>query len=343
MHPVALIERLAATSLRRDKERILREALQAGCDEFFAGARLAYDPLDVIGLTKVAEIVEDDGTTGDYRFADFLRLATAIHRRQLIGMTARDAIHDAAARCEATIWNRFYRRILLKDLRVGIDAKLINKVVGDRPETQQYAIPRFECQLPANEVACLRGCKLIDAALDGVRALVVLDKESDRATLFVNNGKPVMAMREMQTAVEALLPRVPGSLVLDGVLLSPNGSQQLTTLLRRREHHPAMADVRLALFDILPLADFRVGYCDRPQRERHALLEVLQEAGLWTTTDGMIYVLPQIEVDLDTPAGQSACDEFKEHALLVGHRGIMLKDPVAPYQARRNGAWVKQA
>jgi DNA ligase-1 len=341
MHPVALIEQLAATSRRREKERILREALLDGCDEFFTGARLAYDPLVIFGVTKVAEIVEDDGMAGDYEFGDFLVLAASLSRQQWNDLAAREAIYNAAARCEAAIWNRFYRRVLLKDLRVGIDAKLINRALGNRPETQKYLIAEFKYQV-AVDAAPVHGCKLIDAWLDGVRVLAVLDKDTGRATLFASNGKPITQMPEMQTALAGLMPRVPGSLVLDGVLFSPNGTE-LTTLLRHREAHRDISAVSLILFDILPLADFRVGYCDRPQRERHAMLEVLQEAGLWAATGGMIHVLPQIEADLDTTAGQTACDEFKQHALLTGHRGVMLKDPNAPYQGRRSAAWVKQS
>jgi DNA ligase-1 len=336
MQPLALIEHLAATTQRRDKERILREACHAGSDEFFLGARLAYDPFVTFGLAKVAEIIEDDGTSGDYRFAEFLSLADRLYRRHLTGTAARDALHAAAARCDASAWNRFYRCILLKDLRVGIDAKLLNKALRGHP---QYSVPLFKCQLPRDgDPTQLHGCKLIDPLLDGMRVVAVLDKEAGVSTLFDCNGHPVPAL---QPTLQRLLPRFPGSVALDGMLRLPQAPHRLTAVLR--DAHSDVAALRLTLFDIMPLADFRAGRCAKPQRERHSLLEVLQESGLWSETAGVISVLPQIEADLDSDAGRSACAEFTRQAVLAGHHGVMLKDPLAAYEGKRTTAWLKHA
>ena len=332
MHPVALIERLAATSQRREKERILREACHAGSDDFFVGARLAYDPLVTFGITKVAEIIEDDGAPGDYSFAEFFELANRLHRRQVAD--PREAIHAAAARCDATTWNRFYRCILLKDLRVGIDAALLNKAVRGYP---QFSVPVFKCQLSRDgDPSQLRGRKLVDTVLAGKRTLAMLDPETGLATLLDCNGKSVPAM---QTSLQRLLARFPRAVVLDGMLGLPDAPQRLNAVLRAQDAE--LDALRFTLFDILPLADFRLGRCVKSQRERHAMLEVLQEAGLWNETNGMITVLPQIEVDFDSAADRQAFREFAQQALIAGHHSLMVKDPMAPYASTRNDGWQK--
>ena len=61
MQPLFVMQRLAATQSRTDKEQIIFDALMNDCEQFFIGARLATDPLITFGVKKVAEILEDDG------------------------------------------------------------------------------------------------------------------------------------------------------------------------------------------------------------------------------------------------------------------------------------------
>ena len=350
MHPVDILQRLAATSSRRDKEQIILDAFLKGSHEFFVGVRLALDPLVTFNIAKVAEILEDDGEAGDFTFDDFLDLARRLRNRELTGHAARDAINAAAERCHVATWNGFYRRVLLKDLKAGADEKTFNKVmrslVPGYPEASDYLIPVFKCQLahdgesPAHQKK-VRGRKLIDVKLDGVRVLAVIDRDDAAITLFSRNGLAIENFPEVHAALRALLPRLPGSVVLDGELISPNGFQHLMTLARRKEYHADMATVRYAMFDIIPLADFRKAYCAKPQHERHKMLEILQESGLWAATEGRVAVIPQIAVDLDTPEGQAAFAEFNRQAIADGYEGIMIKDPDAPYEGKRSAAWLK--
>lgn len=351
MHPVDIIQRLSATTSRRDKEQIIREAFLDGSPEFFTGVLLALSPLVTFNVAKVAEIVEDDGDPGDFTFEDFFALAKQLHLRQLTGHAARDAIHAAANRCHVATWNSFYRRILLKDLKAGVDAKTINKVLGElqatRPEAGDQMIPIFQCQLAhdgenATHQKKIRGRKLIDVKLDGVRVLAVMDAINGGVTLFSRNGLVIENFSELYEGLRKLLPRLQGSFVLDGELVSPEGFQHLMTLIRRKDHHADMAQVRYAMFDIIPLADFHRGRCDIPQHERHRLLEVLHECGLWAETEGRAYVIPQIAVDLDTEEGQNAFAEFNRQAIVAGFEGIMIKDPDAPYEGKRTTAWLKR-
>ena len=351
MHPTEILQRLSNTASRRDKEQIILDAFLAGSREFFRGARLALDPLITFNVAKVAQIMEDDDDPGSYSFEEFLDLAKRLRARELTGHAARDAIHAAANRCHVPTWNGFYRRILLKDLKAGVDEKTLNKVLGNLlpgyPEAEQYLIPVFKCQLahdgeaPAHQKK-LRGRKLIDAKLDGVRVLAAVDRDDAAVTLFSRNGLVIENFPEMHAALQNVLPRLPGSVMLDGELVSPQGFQHLMTLIRRKDYHEDMMAVRYALFDVMPLDDFRRGTCNWPQHERHRMLEALQESGLWSQTDGRVYVIPQIMVDLDTAEGQTAFDDFNRQAIAEGYEGIMIKDPDAAYVSKRTSAWLKR-
>ena len=351
MHPTDIIRQLSGTSSRRDKEQIILNAFLDGSREFFRGARLALDPLVTFNVAKVAQILDEDDDPGSYSFEEFLELARRLRSRELTGHAARDAIHAAADRCHVATWNDFYRRILLKDLKVGVDEKTFNKVMQSLlpgyPEAEQYRIPVFRCQLahdgeaPAHQKK-VKGRKLIDVKLDGVRTIAALDRDNAAVTLFSRNGLVFENFPELHQALQSLLPRLPGSVIMDGELVSPQGFQHLMTLVRRKDYHADMASVRYALFDIVPLDDFRTGHCNKPQHERHRMLEVLQESGLWTQTGGLVYVIPQIVVDLDTEEGQRAFEDFNRQAIAEGYEGIMIKDPEAPYTGKRTSAWLKR-
>jgi len=46
-------------------------------------------------------------------------------------------------------------------------------------------------------------------------------------------------------------------------------------------------------------------------------------------------------VDLDTDEGQTRYKEINAKAIEGGYEGIMLKDPLAPYECKRSVAWLK--
>jgi DNA ligase-1 len=343
------MQRLAATKSRSDKEQIIIDAFMNNCLEFFIGARLATDQLITFGIKKVTQILEDDGEPGTFTFDDFLELSDRLRTRRLTGHAARDAIHEAASHCGFALWNDFYRRVLLKDLNVGVDEttinKVINKLIPAYPEAKQYLIPVFKCQLSHDgEVAPhtkkIRGIKLIDPKLDGMRILAVIDKHAGTVAMFTRNGQTLDTMPEIQAALQALAERVPGSIVLDGELVSPKGFPHLMTLVKRKEPHPDTAIIRYAMFDIVPLADFQNAYCKKTQRERREVLAALQTGGF--LVDRRLFVVPQIEVDLDTEEGRKTFAEYNRQAIDDGYEGIMIKNPDAPYEGKRSDAWLKK-
>ena len=102
------------------------------------------------------------------------------------------------------------------------------------------------------------------------------------------------------------------------------------------------SSAKLAVFDIVPLSAFRAGVCDIPQEMRHIILSNMETTGQFKEhTDGLVYAIPKVTVDLDTPEGQTTFAEFNRQAIEAGYEGIMVKDPEAPYELRRSFAWLK--
>lgn len=344
-----IISRLQDTPGRTDKEQIVFDAFMRGEREFFLGAKLAYDKLISFGVKKIPEIVEDDGTPGTFTFDEFMTLAGKLQRRELTGNAAQDALRNAAEQCDAEIWNGFYRRVLRKDFKCGITDSTINKVLKKvekaHPIARDYIIPVFSCQLAhdgTDEVHAkkIRGRKLIDVKLDGVRLLTVLDKEAGTVTQYTRDGNINESFTALRECLQGLLERLPGSIVLDGEVVA-SSFQDLMTMLNRRVGKDT-SKAKLALFDIIPLADFKTGECSTPLEDRHAILTALSESGaLQECCGGSVYVIPKIDLDLDTPEGQEAFRQFNFDALAAGYEGIMVKDPRSPYRCKRTAAWLK--
>lgn len=357
---VDVMLRLAATSSRTEKEQIIMDAFLTGNHDFFTGAKLAYDSMTTFGVKKVAEILEDDGAAGDFTFADFLTLASRLARRELTGHAARDAINAAAQRCHVQTWNQFYRRVLLKDLGVGVTEKSINKVLkklsASNPAAADLMIEVFSCQLAedGNKDANrkhMRGRKYLDVKEDGARVITVLDKEQGIVSQCTREGLPIDNFPTITDALLPLLPHLPGSVVLDGEIVA----ESFQTLMTQFQKKGGLQNtgIRLAVFDIIPLPDFRRGECPITQRERHSVLVGMEEAGLLSgLTNGAVFVLEKIEVDLDTDEGRAAMNEFNKRVLAQRAQeiatlgkstkeGIMVKDPGAPYVCKRSVNWLK--
>lgn len=169
--PADVIELIAATNSRNEKEAILQRAWDAGIVEFFAGCKMALDSLNTFGVQKVPLIEVDDGSEGDFGWPEFATLSSQLSARTLTGNAARDALRAAAEVANARDWNLWYRRLLLKDLKCGLTETTINKVLtANGVQARDYLVPVFSCQLakPADDnPRKMVGEKLLDRKYDG--------------------------------------------------------------------------------------------------------------------------------------------------------------------------------
>ena len=167
-----VIRQLESHPSRLDKEKIIREAMELELDDFFEGIRMALDPLVTFGVKIVPEKEEEKSKS--FLWKDFKELANKLVSRELTGHAARDAILLAMESSTKEEWNKFYRRVLIKDLRCGVSEKTVNKIAKKFPK---YTIPIFSCPLAqdsANHEKKMKGKKQIEVKLDGVRVLTII-------------------------------------------------------------------------------------------------------------------------------------------------------------------------
>ena len=83
-----IIEELQSDNSRLVKESIIEREVLAKNDEFFAGCKLALDPLITFGVKQVP--VREVRQAIGYDWYDFLDLCNKLSLRQLTGHDARD-------------------------------------------------------------------------------------------------------------------------------------------------------------------------------------------------------------------------------------------------------------
>lgn len=324
---------------RLNKEAIILAIAEEGNDEFFAGCRLAIDPMITFGLKQIPEKTDEDGPGLSWH--DFNVVVERLRNRDLTGNAARDAVDALVAQATQTEWNGWYRRILIKDLRCGTSEKTINKVVEKK--YAQYAIPIFGCQLAhdsANHESKVSGKKLIEVKLDGVRVLTVV-RSDGRVDMFSRNGKELANFPHIAEQISSVIKQKGSSksmdVVLDGEIMS-SSFQDLMKQVHRKDNVEA-GDAILNLFDVLPLADFEKGIYNKDQTTRSSMVKFWVEQNQ-ALLPSVTYVANEL-VDLDTDEGQARYKEINAKAIVGGYEGIMLKDPLAGYECKRSVAWLK--
>jgi DNA ligase-1 len=334
--PEYIIRNLETHNLRTNKEEILAAAMEEGLDEFFEGVRMALDKLYTFGIKQVPTSEADgQGLSWD----NFKQLAEALYRRELTGHAARDAVKLAMDVATQAQWNDFYRRILIKDLRCGVSEKTVNKVAKSL-KLPQYSVPVFECMLAhdgANHETKISGKKILQPKLDGVRVLTVVDFESRTVVQYTRNGKVLENFSHITDYLLENIDNFGRSYVLDGEVVS-RSFQDLMKQVHRKDDVQA-GDARLCLFDIIPLSEFKQGRSVMGQRRRSEFLNNFKNI---FADSGHIEIIPQIEVNLDEFLGEIEYKDYNKKAIADGFEGIMIKDPDAKYQCKRDVAWLKQ-
>ena len=322
---------------RLNKEAIILAQAEAGNSEFFAGARLALDPMITFGLKQIPEKTDEDGPGLDWD--SFSLITTGFVNRSFTGNLARDTVAKMMSSATKAQWNGWYRRILIKDLRCGASEKTINKVVEKK--YADYAIPVFGCQLAhdsANHESKVSGKKLIEVKLDGVRVITIVRCDG-RVDMFSRNGKELANFPHIVEQISQVVKQDPPpyDLILDGEIMS-SSFQDLMTQVHRKSDVKAN-DAILHLFDVIPLENFEQGSWDKSQSDRSDMVYYWHKKHKDALPN--VAVVGHELVDLDTTEGQVRYKEINAKAIAGGYEGIMLKNPEAPYECKRSVAWLK--
>jgi ATP-dependent DNA ligase len=173
-----------------------------------------------------------------------------------------------------------------------------------------------------------------------------LDIETKTVTQYTRNGNENTNFPHLREQFARLLPLLPVSVVFDGEVVGKTFQELMSQL--NRGSNAATEDHKLALFDVIPLSDFRIGNSPIVQKKRHdnlvSMIPQMQDLGM-----SSISVLPKVLVNLSTPEGKKAMDDFRDEVLEAARNagdenvfeGFMIKDPNAPYVCKKGTHWLK--
>ena len=293
MTPVQVIQQLESDNSRKAKEAVVQSALDADCEEFFEGARLAYDALITFGVKKVPTHGGPDGQGLPWNA--FRELCDNLIARKLTGNAAKEAIELCLGAATQEEWNDWYRRILIKDLRCGLTETTINTVVK-RCEREDLVIPVFTCQLAhdgTDHPKKMVGEKLVEVKLDGVRVLTIVYPDG-RVDQYSRNGKELVNFEHIKAQIAKTVTGITEPVVLDGEVMSSSFQDLMKQVHRKSD--VAASDAVLWLFDMIPLSAFSEGIWATPQTDRSA--KVIAWKDLWAEETPNVAVLDHEIIDL---------------------------------------------
>lgn len=290
----------------------------------------AYDPFRTYGIKKLpeAEMAADDSA-----FMEWSEVKAVLDRlaaRELTGNAARGEVGAMLGNL-APDAEELVRRVLLKDLRFGLSAKSINKVVPG-------LIPQFEPMLAHPfEVKRVKAWPVaVEPKLDGVRVLAVVDMEQGTVEFLSRSGKTFTAFDHLRKDVVRVARAWAGGpgeghVVLDGEMISGSFLETVSSV-RRKEQ--AAEDAVYNVFDILAGHEFfREGKSSQPYEQRRAyLVEVFSEM---EPVEGVCLV--------DSTHAHSH-EEIEQRVREIwdqGGEGVLVKPLDGHYECKRSHRWLK--
>jgi len=337
------IRDLESSDSRIHKEKVIEKALMASklgsadAQAFLFNCYQAYNPFHVFGVRQVPET--EGLTARSNPWPRFWALLEDLRTRGLTGHRARDKIQECAEEFDSDEWNNLARRVLIKDLRCGISEKTLNKVLGKT----EWKIPIFSCQLAqdsTDQPKKLRGIKRLEVKLDGVRVLAVVS--GDVCTLYSRNGKEFENFPQIAEFIEEHRKAFQsnsafgGQFVLDGEIVGKSFQDLMKQAQRKRD--AKTTDMVYHVFDIMPLTEFRNGFCNLQQHKR---IDLLKRSQTMLPENSCVQIVPGMDVDLDTAEGHDVMRRFAEASVTEGYEGIMIKTMDAPYECKRSDFWMK--
>ena len=218
-----------------------------------------------------------------------------------------------------------FKCMLIKDLRIGIAEKGINKVFKD-------LIPTFSCMLSEsifknNNMQRVQGKEfIITQKLDGNRILGV--KDNGKTTFYTRQGKEIDGLVELEEDFKLF----PDNMVLDGeILLENKNNLNSDELFRETMKECRKKGTKHGLyfnaFDLVTLEGFYKGIDTTPCAQRKENLHNL----IVENNFKYIVEVPILYKGKDI----NKVDEFLQLAISKGQEGCMVNLCEAPYEGKR--------
>lgn len=327
-----ILEQLENVSSRNAKLAILRSNINnSALSKLFY---CAFNPYLLYQIKKLPKIEPDENSSiiSIEKYKDFINILNLLCNREITGNSARELIIGFLMSCNNDE-QKWYTRVLFKDLKVGATIETANKV-------WKNLIPKFKCQLAEPCEGKYPRNYTIERKYDGLRAITkVID---GIPTMFSRNGLVISGYDNMIEEISSLCRECDEDFVLEGEIISVNFNMTVS------EVHTHKRDKKgiYYLFDYVPLGYFEHSICNIPLYERRNMLTKFLRRGrtfpfMKHEDSSLVQVVSYGVFDSYSEVDRRKTDQLYDQFLAEGFEGMMIKDPNSFYECKRNRNWTK--
>ena len=315
-HSLRQLDAIAACGPTTGKKQLLAEVTTLTKHIIEA----ALNPYKMYGVKKFPTSIQQMATQEDDDGTELFRTLDALQKRVVTGHKALQEISFLLGRY--LVPAELLSRIINKDLRCGAGATLVNSVFPG-------LIPEFKVALAQEyEGEDCEFAKLASIKYDGLRCLAFVDESE--VTFKTRNGLEITSAESIKPWLHEI--RQPTRLVFDGELKKRAGHFQDSSGSIRKKSEQA-EDLEYQVFDVMTEAEFVASYSSHTQTERLAQLSILLKSQQLES--------PVKYVEHHLVFNDIQVQKLFREMLALGHEGLILKDPNAPYQFKRSNTWIK--
>lgn len=324
------VDEIRASAARTHKQKVLEKWKENVI--ILTYLQFAFNPYTTFGISgkKLNKVVPETSITGVHSVFELLTYLSQHNTGtdQIIGLCQDFIDGVAVSDPDAAI---LLEQIIRKEFTIGCDAKTINAVIPG-------LIPVFNVQL-ANKYfdkpEYVEGKTFaLTKKIDGGRIIAI--RENGEVSFYTRAGQKYEGLTEL--AAE-LFTTFPDGIVLDGeitLLANPLGlssKEQYKQTMKITRKDGEKHGVKMLVFDILTIEEFRTQTCEHTYDERRNLLE-----GLFGTTKRTYFeLLPVLYRGKDT----AEITKYLDQLTAEGEEGVMINICDAPYEFKRTNNLLK--
>ena len=317
------LEAVASAKGTNAKKEILLSNLGIGNDVAGSILHYTFNPYISFNVVKVPKTKDRFAIDPDEAWSLFFSNAEKCANREVTGNAAIGLMQSTFNKCSEA-QEKWMRKILKKNLAIGISTKSINKVSpGFIPTFDVALAQKFERKRMSDWV-------YIEPKLDGIRCLAIVDING--AKLFTRAGKLITNFND--TVGKEL------SLLKDGCYDGEIMSKDFTELMRQvyRKEDKDISEVYFAIFDYLTLEEWKEKKGKHTLKKRKRTLN--RQIGTAHAKEHLKY-LKLVRYEPELLPSDEVLKESHDRWVAQGYEGIMIKDTDSLYSFGRDWSVMK--
>lgn len=328
---VSIVEELRNTSATNGKIAILEQ--HKNNEGLKTVLELTYNPFKKY---KITEKTLEETDCCDMCHKDLITL-TKILSENNINDNLRDITNNFLAMTDEKIRD-LYKGVLLKDLKLGVNIRTINKVWKGLIPTSETGVevkPMLANKIDFDKPP--QGEFAITEKLDGIRCIAICKK--DNIQLYTRQGKLIEGCIEVEHCLSIIQYECDLEFVLDGELLAEGctyNNVYKETIKRVKNKNEFKTGVNFVAFDILDIVEFENMKCTTPYYQRLETLMCLNKNVITKVNPinmkQVVKIINPLYIGADMERVLLLLEEYK----LKGAEGLMINLLDAPYEFKRS-------